>query len=104
MSGGCETRPIPTLSAERPAFTPRTEECQARSKLLLSCSSSRTIQPCLTSGSLKTASCLRLTAQVFSHVQGSAGDDNANQIHSDRERSKVPEAHCCTHWSRASLW
>src|SRR5215472_8278696 len=67
MAVGWETRPIPSVYTGRPAFTPRTEKSQKRSKLLRPCSSSRTIQRCSRSGSLKAVSCLRLTVQVFSH-------------------------------------
>src|SRR5262249_27054718 len=33
--------------------------------------------------------------------RGSACNENANQMHSGPARRRLPEAHCCTHWSGA---
>jgi hypothetical protein len=31
--------------------------------------------------------------------RGSACNENANQMHSGPARRRLPETHCCTHWS-----
>src|SRR5258708_1073724 len=63
ISGGCETQQIPSVDTKKHAFIPCTRGCRRRRKLLPHCSSSRTIQRCLTSGPFGTGWPLRRTAK-----------------------------------------